>query len=269
MKNLLIILSVFVSVSAIGQPTVSGRTSPAKDTIVILPQNSITLTGTAVQANPGHPILDTTWTKTSGPAATITNPSNRMNTTVTGLVAGSYVFTLTATDKNNSASVILKITVLPGILPIDLAYFNASKNDKGILLTWRTDMESNSAGFVIQKCVGGSPFYDIATISSQAKEGNSSTPLTYSYQISNGGTQADMHNIVLAMTLLAAVVLIGKLKKLYKGLVIAVICMFLFSSCSKSVITPNNTPTSSDIAYRLKIVDKDNNVHYSEIKVLN
>ena len=130
-------------------------------------------------------------------------------------------------------------------------------------------MESNSAGFVIQKSVGGSAFYDIATISSQAKEGNSSTPLTYSYQISNSGTQADMHNIVLAMTLLAAVVLIGKLKKLYKGLVIAVICMFLFSSCSKSVTTPDNAPTSSSTAYRLKLVDKDNNVNYSEIKVLN
>jgi hypothetical protein len=78
-----------------------------------------------------------------------------------------------------------------------------------------------------------------------------------------------MHNIALAMTLLAAIVLIGKLKKFYKGLVIAIICMFLFSSCSKSVITPNNAPTSSSTAYRLKMVDKDNNVNYSEIKVLN
>ena len=269
MRTLLLILSVFFSAAAIAQPTVSASASPAMDTVIVLPTNSIILTGTAVEENGGHPILDTTWTKTSGPAATITNPSNRMNTTVTGLVAGSYVFTLTATDKNNSASAILRITVIPGTLPIELAYFNVSKNDKGTLLTWRTDMESNSAGFVIQKSVNGSAFYDIATISSQAKEGNSSTPFTYSYKISNGSTQADMHNIMLAMTLLAAVVLIGKLKKLYKGLVIAVICMFLFSSCSKSVTTPDNAPTSSSTAYRLKLVDNDNNVNYSEIKVLN
>jgi hypothetical protein len=262
-------MSVFVSVSAIGQPTVSGRTLPTIDTIIVLPTSSINLTGTAIEANPGHPVLDTTWTKTSGPAATITNPSNRMNTTATGLVQGSYVFTLTATDKSNSASAILRVTVLPGTLPIEMAYFNVSRNDKGTLLTWRTDMESNSAGFVIQKSVNGSAFYDIATISSQAKEGNSSTPLTYSYQITNGGTQADMHNIMLAMALLAAVVLIGKLKKLYKCLVLAVICMFLFSSCSKSVTTPDKAPSSSETAYRLKLVDKDDNVNYSEIKVLN
>jgi hypothetical protein len=269
MKTSLLILAVLFSASVFAQPTVSGRTSPAMDTIVFLPQNSITLTGTAIEANPGHPILDTTWTKTSGPAATITNPSNRMNTTVTGLVVGSYVFTLTATDKNNSASAILKVTVLPGTLPIELAYFNVSRNDQGTLLTWKTDMESNSARFIIQKSINGSGFYDIATISSQAKGGNSSAALTYSYLISNSSTQADVHNILLAMTLLAAIVLIGKLKKLYKGLVLAVICMFLFSSCSKSVTKPDNAPTSSSTAYRLKLVDKDNNVNYSEIKVLN
>src|ERR1700676_3593144 len=98
MKISFVILCICFSVSAMAQPqpTVSGRTTPAKDTIIILPTNSITLTGTAVQANPGHPILDTTWTQTSGPAATITNPSNRMTTTLTGLVAGSYLFKLTA-----------------------------------------------------------------------------------------------------------------------------------------------------------------------------
>src|SRR5580700_3955725 len=103
MKTLLIILSVAFSLSAMAQPvpTVSGRTAPAKDTIITLPTNSITLTGTAVQSDPGHPIIDTTWTETSGPAATITNSSNRMTTKVTGMVVGSYVFTLTATDKQN------------------------------------------------------------------------------------------------------------------------------------------------------------------------
>jgi hypothetical protein len=269
MKISILILTVFISASVFAQPDITVRTSPVVDSVILLPANSITLTGTAVQANPGHPILDTTWTKTSGPAATIVNPSNRMNTKVTGLVKGTYVFTLTATDKNKSTSTTLKVTVISGILPIDLAYLNVSKTDQGTRITWGTDMESNFASFIVQKSVNGSAFYDIATINSQAKEGNSSTPLTYNYLISNGSTQADMHNIVLAMTLLAAIVLIGKLKKFYKGLVIAVICMFLFSSCSKSVTTPNNVPTSSGTAYRLKMVDKDNNVNYSEIKELN
>jgi hypothetical protein len=69
--------------------------------------------------------------------------------------------------------------------------------------------------------------------------------------------------------LLTAVVVISKLKKVYKCLVLGIICMFLFSSCSKSVTRPDNAPTSSSTAYRLKLVDQNNNVNYSEIKVLN
>ncbi len=123
----LLILSFFISVSAVAQPTESGYTIPATDTIVVLPTNSITLSGTAVEANPGHPILDTTWAETSGPAATITKPSNRMTTTVTGLTAGTYVFTLTATDKKNSATASVKVTVISGVLAAELAYFNIFK----------------------------------------------------------------------------------------------------------------------------------------------
>ena len=141
MKTLLIILSVAFSLSAIAQPgpTVSGRTAPAKDTIITLPTNLITLTGTAVESDPGHPILDTTWTKTSGPAATITNSSNRMTTTVTGLVQGTYVFTLTATDKKKSASATVNVKVIPGLLLTGLAYFNVSRINGGLILTWQTN----------------------------------------------------------------------------------------------------------------------------------
>jgi hypothetical protein len=267
MKTPLFILSILFSASAIAQPTVSGNTSQAKDSAIILPTNSITLTGTAVQANPGHPILDTTWTKTSGPAATITNSSNRMTTTVTGMVVGTYVFTLTATDKQNSASAIVNVKVISGVLAIQLAYFNASRNDKGTMLTWQTDMESNNAYFVIQKSTDTN-FTDIAIIASKAKNGNSSTQLNYSYQVSTENTQADMHYMLLVMTVLAFVVLISKLNRVYKSLVLAIACMFLFS-CTKSVSVPNNTPTSSKTGYRLKQVDMNGNINYSEIKLVN
>jgi hypothetical protein len=268
MKTSLIILSILFSASAIAQPTVSGRTAPAIDTVIILPTNSITLTGTAIRANPGHPILDTTWTKTSGPAATITNSSNRMTTTVTGMLAGTYVFMLKATDKNNSASASVTVRVISGVLAIELAYFNASRNDKGTMLTWQTDMESNNAYFVIQKSTDSSNFTDIAIIATKAKNGNSSTQLNYSYQVSSENTQADMHYMLLVMTLLAFVVLISKLNKIYKSLVLAIACMFLFS-CTKSVSVPNNTPVSSKTGYRLKQVDMNGNINYSEIKLVN
>ena len=268
MRISLVITSLFISVSLFAQPTVSGRTAPAMDTILILPANSITLTGTVVQENPGHPVLDTSWTKISGPAATITNPSNRMTTSVTGLVAGVYVFRLTATDKGDKASVKVTVKVTTGTLPVQISYFNAWKNDKGTLLEWRTDMESNNAYFIVQKSTAGSGFFDIASIHSKAINGNSATRLNYSYQVGTETKQAGMHLILPAMILLAFVTMISRLNKVFKSLVLAITCLLLFS-CNKSVITPDQSPVSSKTAFRLKQIDLDGNIHYSEIKMLN
>ena len=77
-----------------------------------------------------------------------------------------------------------------------------------------------------------------------------------------------MHNIGLVMTFLGLVILLTKLKKVYKCLVLAMACMFLFS-CTKSVTSPQNNPASPMKAFRLKQVDLDNRVNYSEIKMLN
>jgi len=65
---------------------------------ITLPVNSVSLNGVATSTTGGS-IQSWAWVKTSGGAATITNASAQ-NTTVTGLVQGSYVFTLTATDNN-------------------------------------------------------------------------------------------------------------------------------------------------------------------------
>jgi len=65
---------------------------------ITLPVNSVALNGVATSTTGGS-IQSWAWVKTSGGAATITNASAQ-NTTVTGLVQGSYVFTLTATDNN-------------------------------------------------------------------------------------------------------------------------------------------------------------------------
>jgi hypothetical protein len=268
MKTPLLILAVLFSVSAIAQPSVSGSTAPATDTLVFLPQTSVMLTGTAVRANPGHPILDTTWTQTSGPAATITNPSNQMTTKVTGLTVGLYIFKLTATDKNNSASASVKVTVVSGILPVSFGYVHASRNDQGIILKWRTDMESNNSIFVIQRTTDGLNYSDIAIIRTQAKNGNSSVPLTYSCQLYSDGTYAGMQGLLLFMTILAVVVLISRLSKTYKCLMLAVACLFLFS-CTKSVTTPNNSPSSAKTMFRIKQVNLDNQVSYSEVVAVN
>ena len=82
---------------------------------ITLPTNSVTLTGTATDAD--GTIASTLWTKLSGPAgAIITNPG-LLSTTVTGLVQGNYVFQLTATDNlgaTGSSSVSVTVNVAAG-----------------------------------------------------------------------------------------------------------------------------------------------------------
>lgn len=107
--------TVTVTVKATGDvaPTVTAGNGPT----ITLPTSSTTLTGTAT-GNNGATIKGLSWKQASGPAnATIASPASS-STTVSGLtVAGSYVFTLTATDNNNltgAASVTVVVDAASG-----------------------------------------------------------------------------------------------------------------------------------------------------------
>jgi hypothetical protein len=267
MKIIFAIVSILLSFSGIAQPHVT-VTYPNSDTTILLPVGSFTLTGSAIQANPGHPVKSTTWAKTSGPAATITDPSSS-STTVTGMALGNYEFTFTASDKKGSASASVKVKVLSGLLPVELNYFHITHNSNGVLLSWRTDMESNISRFIIQKSVDGSIFTDLDSLDSKAKNGNSNTPLVYNYQISGKFANADSNYIFLVITMLAVISVISKAKRIYKGLILVVFCLFLFS-CSKTVVTPDNiNAVSTKSFYRLKLVNLDGQFTYSAIEKQN
>jgi len=75
---------------------------------IALPTSSVTLSATSTSSSLtasgfpsyGYNIIKYQWTKTSGPAGyTITSP-NALTTTVTGLTAGTYIFTIQTTDNN-------------------------------------------------------------------------------------------------------------------------------------------------------------------------
>jgi hypothetical protein len=81
---------------------------------ITLPVSSVTLSGSATDAD--GTIASYLWTKTSGTGGTITNP-NAASTTVTGLIAGSYVFNLKATDNGGaSGNKTVTITVNPAVV---------------------------------------------------------------------------------------------------------------------------------------------------------
>lgn len=99
-------------VSAGAAPTVSA----GKGQVITLPTSAATLTGTAT-GNDGATIAVLDWKQGSGPAtATIGSPAS-LSTQVTGMtVAGSYVFTLYATDNNGrSANASITVTVDPAV----------------------------------------------------------------------------------------------------------------------------------------------------------
>ncbi|WP_394801695.1 PKD domain-containing protein, partial [Rhodoflexus caldus] len=99
-------VSVTVNVAPNRPPVVSAGTAQS----ITLPTNSATLTGSA--SDPDGSIASVRWTQVSGPnTAAIATPAN-VQTSVSGLVQGTYVFRLTATDNAGAtASADVNVTV--------------------------------------------------------------------------------------------------------------------------------------------------------------
>jgi hypothetical protein len=68
-----------------------------------------------------------------------------------------------------------------GSLPVTLRYFSGRMTDGGALLGWATAREDNNAHFQVERSRDVLAFESIATIPTQAVDGNSATELTYSY----------------------------------------------------------------------------------------
>ncbi|ACU61176.1 PKD domain-containing protein [Chitinophaga pinensis] len=103
-------VTVKVNAAAANKPPVS---NPGSAVIITLPTNTVTLDG-AGSADGDGKINKYEWKKVSGPAAgTITTPA-AVKTTITGLTAGAYVFSLTVTDDKQSANTsTVSVTVNP------------------------------------------------------------------------------------------------------------------------------------------------------------
>ena len=84
---------------------------------ITLPTNSVTLSGSCSDADADSRNLKScTWTKDSGPAASIQSPTSG-STNVTGLAQGTYTFRLTASDGYATASDTVGVTVNAAPIP--------------------------------------------------------------------------------------------------------------------------------------------------------
>jgi hypothetical protein len=81
-------------------------------------------------------------------------------------------------------------------LPVNLGYFNAKRNNVNTVnLTWQTLQELNSSGFEIQRQVGDAGWQVVGFVNSQAANGNSSTPLSYSYTDNNNANAVTQYRL--------------------------------------------------------------------------
>ncbi|MGB7395141.1 MAG: TraQ conjugal transfer family protein [Pricia sp.] len=101
-----------VTVTVGPKPIIAPVVEAGDNITISLPEDSVTLNGTAGDEDG---TVTTEWTLEMGDSATITNPAS-LNTMVSGLTAGAYVFRLTATDddgETDTDTVRIRVNIPP------------------------------------------------------------------------------------------------------------------------------------------------------------
>lgn len=87
---------------------------------------------------------------------------------------------VTAAEFSNEISTPL-ISADCATLPVNLKYFNATRNREKVNLVWETAQETDSKGFDVQRKIGNAGWTTIDFVASKAPGGNSNTTLTYEF----------------------------------------------------------------------------------------
>jgi len=192
------VVQVIVNPAANVPPTANA----GNDQNVTLPINSINLTGSGI--DPDGTITAYAWTKIAGPAAGIITTPGAANSTVTGLVAGTYQFQLTVTDNSGAtATDVMQVIVTPANVPPTA---NAG-NDQVITLPTNSvtligsgiDTDGTITGYSWTKIAGPTA----GTIATPGTANSNVTGLaagTYQFQLrvtdNNGATATDVVQVI-------------------------------------------------------------------------
>jgi ribosomal protein L14 len=114
-----------ITVTVNAAPNQSPTVSAGNDIAITLPTNSTSLNGSASDAD--GTIASYAWTRVSGPTTFTLGTPNAATSTLSGLVQGTYVFRLTATDDDGATSTD-NITVTVNPAPNQAPASNAGNN---------------------------------------------------------------------------------------------------------------------------------------------
>ncbi len=143
--------TVMISVAA--PPNIPPSANAGKDQTILLPKNSLQLTGNG--ADPDGSIVSYLWTEISGPSSGVIASANYPATSIATLVQGIYSFELMVTDNRGAVGKdTMRVTVVPASLPLKLLSFSGALQNDKINLQWETTNEKNVLGFEIERITG-------------------------------------------------------------------------------------------------------------------
>lgn len=161
-----------------------------------------------------------------------------------------------ADDGNNR---VLRFSPATG-LPVTLNGFTAKRiASNKITIQWQTTSEQNNARFDIEASADGINYTKVATVQTQAPQGNSSVPINYSITF-EPGTSVLAGILLLSLLSLGAV---GK-KNSFIYATVVVILVTVATACFKEN-NLQNLNTTENIYVRIKQVDMDGQFKYSTV----
>jgi large repetitive protein len=186
-------IEILNSSSTNQRPTANAGT----DQSIILPANSITLTGTG--NDPDGSITAYAWTKFSGPTEGTIQSPNSASTNVTGLVEGTYVFRLTVTDNASTpATAFDDVTVTVNSSTLSSVYrINAGgpqlSTSMGVFAADSYFSPTPGLTYSVSSSTGINNTTDDALYRSERSSPDKPGTLSYNFPVSNGTYTVVLH----------------------------------------------------------------------------
>lgn len=148
-------------------------------------------------------------------------------------------------------------------LPVSFGNFSAILKNNSLYVDWSTLTETNNDFFDIEISADGKTFRQLASVKSDAPDGNSNTTINYHFEINAQSTTALLSAPV--MLILCCFIWNIKNRKIVLVLAVSVLGCILFS-CSRKDLVPDMA--ASKLYIRIAQTDKDGTRQYSKTIVV-